>query len=141
MAALFRKRRDEESMDSSSALLVEATSGNQVTHGWRFSLKGSPRHYDDVRRIIESDSGAVVYFGEALTYERGAAVALWRIRANSFKWLPVLYDWWADAERIEPIRFTFYLYIPPELKYPVLDLRESTAAEVESLIKQMAPRT
>ena len=73
-----------------------------MTDGWRFSIKGSPRFYDDVLRIIESDSGAEVYFGEALTYERGAAVALWRIRAVSFGWLPVLYDWWADQERIEP---------------------------------------
>ena len=47
-----------------------------IDDGWRFSLKGSPRFYDDVLRIIESDSGAEVYFGEALTYERGAAVAL-----------------------------------------------------------------
>ncbi len=138
MAALFGKRRN--SGTPGSEMLADVTSGNQVEHGWRFSIKGSPRHYDDVRRIIESDSGAVVYFGEALTYERGAAVALWRIRANSFSWLPVLYDWWADAERIEPIRFTFYLYIPPELKYPALDLRDNTAADVEAFIKQTAPR-
>ena len=59
--------------------------GSPVTDGWRFSLKGSPRFYDDVLHIIESDSGAEVYFGEALTYERGAAVALWRVRASSFR--------------------------------------------------------
>jgi hypothetical protein len=111
-----------------------------VTDGWRFSLKGSPRFYDDVLRIIESDSGAEVYFGEALTYERGAAVALWRIRARTFGWLPALYDWWADQERIEPVRFTFYLYVPPELKYPAMDLREHVPAEVEAFVKRIAPR-
>lgn len=111
-----------------------------LTSGWRFSLKGSPRHYDNVKRIIESDSEAQVYFGEALTYERGAAVALWRVRAENFSWLPALYDWWADAERIEPIRFTFYLYVPPELKYPAMDLRDFTPKEVEAFIKRSAPR-
>jgi hypothetical protein len=136
MAALFGKRRDSSPGES---LLDQATRGNRVTHGWQFSLKGSPRHYDDVLRIIESDAEAEVYFGEALTYERGAAVALWRVRANTFNWLPVLYDWWADLERIEPVRFTFYLYIPPELKYPALDLREHSPADVEAFIKQSAP--
>lgn len=125
---------------SEAALLEAVTSRSPVTGGWRFSLKGSPRLYDDVRRIVESDAGAQVYFGEALTYERGAAVALWRIQATSFSWLPALYDWWSDTERIEPIRFTFYLYIPPELKYPAMDLRGHTPAEVESYIKQHAPK-
>jgi hypothetical protein len=138
MAALFGKRRNAESMGT---LLDQVTRGNRVSNGWRFSLKGSPRHYDDVQRIIESDAGAEVYFGEALTYERGAAVALWRIRANSFAWLPALYDWWADTERIEPVRFTFYLYIPPELKYPALDLRGHPPTEVEAFIKQNAPKS
>ena len=140
MAALFRKRRHSGSQRAAGSLLGEVTQGSPVTDGWRFSLKGSPRFYDDVLRIIESDSGAEVYFGEALTYERGAAVALWRVRARSFGWLPVLYDWWADQERIEPVRFTFYLYIPPELKYPALDLREHSPADVEAFIKQSAPR-
>ena len=90
-------------------------------------------------RIIESDSGAEVYFGEALTYERGAAVALWRVRAQSFAWLPALYDWWADQERIEPVRFTFYLYIPPELKYPALDLREHSPAGRRSVHQDGGP--
>jgi hypothetical protein len=116
------------------------TAGNAVEHGWRFSLKGSPRFYDDVVRIIESDGGAEVYFGEALTYERGAAVALWRVRARSFTWLPALYSWWEDAERIEPVRFTFYLYIPPELKYPALDLRDHAPVDVEAFIKRTAPQ-
>lgn len=139
MATLFR-RRGADSAGGADALLEQVIRGNPVAHGWRFSLKGSPRHYDDVRRIIESDGGAEVYFGEALTYERGAAVALWRVRANGFGWLPVLYDWWADAERIEPVRFTFYLYIPPELKYPALDLREHSPADVEAYIRQHAPK-
>ena len=121
-------------------LLAKATSRSPVTGGWRFSLKGSPRLYDDVRRIIETDAGAQVYFGEALTYERGAAVALWRVQATSFTWLPALYNWWADIERIEPVRVTFYLYIPPELKYPAMDLREHTPADVEAYIKQHAPK-
>jgi hypothetical protein len=109
-----------------------------IEDGWRFSLKGSPRHYDDVKAIIESDPGAVVYFGAALTYERGAGVALWRVSAKSFTWLPKLYDWWAEAERIEPVNFTFHLYLPTDLKYPVLDLRAHDPAAVERYIKQYA---
>ncbi|MBX3071060.1 MAG: hypothetical protein KF883_11215 [Thermomicrobiales bacterium] len=110
-----------------------------IADGWRFSLKGSPRHYDDVKAIIESDPGAVVYFGEALTYERGAGVALWRVSARSFDWLTKLYSWWAEAERVEPVQFTFHLYMPSNLKYPALDLRESTPDAVERYIRQYAP--
>jgi hypothetical protein len=112
-----------------------------VGGGWRFTLKGSPRHYDDVKQLIEANSQSRVYFGEALAYERGAGVALWRVEARDFAWLPKLYDWWAEMERIEPIQFTFNLYIPPELKYAALDLRHSTPQQVEEFIKANAPRT
>jgi hypothetical protein len=139
MTALLGKNRSGRGTREGS-LLAEVTRGSRVTDGWRFSLKGSPRHYDDVLRIIESGAETEVYFGEALTYERGAAVALWRVRARSFDWLPALYAWWADAERIEPVRFTFYLYIPPELKYPALDLRQHAPADVAEFIKRNAPR-
>jgi hypothetical protein len=112
-----------------------------VGGGWRFTLKGSPRHYDDVKRIIESSGSAQVYFGEALAYERGAGVALWRVEARDFTWLPRPYEWWAEQERIEPINFTFNLYIPPQLKYAALDLRDHTPADIEAYIKQHAPQT
>lgn len=39
------------------------------------------------------------------------------------------------------MRFTFYLYIPPELKYPALDLREHSPDGVETFIKRTAPKT
>lgn len=107
--------------------------------GYRFTLKGSPRHYDDVRRIIQDGGEAKVYFGEALAYERGAAIALWRVRAKSFDWLPKLYDWWAEAERIEPIVVSIHLYLPDELKYPALDLRDHTAQDVAEFIRENAP--
>ncbi len=107
--------------------------------GWRFSLKGSPRHYDNVLNIIEADPNSKVYFGEALTYERGAGVALWRIEAKSFSWLPKLYGWWAEMERLEPVDFTFHLYMPGTPKNPSMDLREHTPAEVEAFIKANAP--
>ncbi len=107
--------------------------------GYEFSLKGSPRHYDDVRAIIEAGGEADVWFGEALAYERGAGVALWRIRAKGFDWLDRLYDWWAEAERIEPINVTFHLYLPDDPKYPVLDLRQHTPAEVAEFIRANAP--
>jgi hypothetical protein len=94
-----------------------------------------------VLKIVEADPGARVYFGEALTYERGAGVALWRIEAISFDWLKSLYDWWVEMERVEPVEFTFHLYMPKDLKYPVLDLRESTPDEVAAFIKQNAPRS
>lgn len=109
--------------------------------GWRFSLKGSPRYYEDVLRIIEADPKATVYFGEALTYERGAGVALWRVNAESFAWLPKLYNWWAEAERIEPVITSVHLYLPSNPKYPVMDLRETTASEVERYIKAYAPKS
>lgn len=107
--------------------------------GYQFSLKGSPRHYDDVRLIIEGDGEADVWFGEALAYERGAAIALWRIRAKEFGWLDKLYDWWVEAERIEPIQFTFHLYLPDNLKYPAIDLREHSPEAVAAFIKENAP--
>lgn len=106
--------------------------------GHQFTLKGSPRYFTDVEHII-SESGDHVYFGEPLSYERGAAVALWRIRANDFSWLPRLYDYWVEMERTEPIVTTFHLYLPDELKYPALDLREHTPAEVEAFIRANAP--
>ncbi len=107
--------------------------------GWRFSLKGSPRHYDDVKFLLERHN-ATVYFGEALTYERGAGVALWRVQTEGFNWLPALYTWWAEIERVEPIQVTFHLYLPQDLKYPVMDLRAHTPAEVETFIKTHAPK-
>ena len=106
--------------------------------GHQFTLKGSPRFYQDVKKIF-TDDGCQVYFSEALTYERGAAVALWRVRANSFNWLPKLYDYWVEQERTEPIASTFHLYLPSDLKYPELDLREHTPAEVEAFIRENAP--
>jgi hypothetical protein len=126
-------------MAASVGQSTSATTGPRV-EGWRFSLKGSPRHYDDVRQIVEATGNATVYFGEALTYERGAGVALWRVRARDFDWLPALYRWWAEQERIEPVRFTFHLYIPPEFKYPALDLREHTPEAVATYIRENAPR-
>lgn len=110
-----------------------------VVSGYRFTLKGSPRHYDDVRAIIEASGSANVYFGEALAYERGAGIALWRIKARGFDWLQPLYDWWVEMERTEPIQFTFHLYLPDNLKYPALDLREHSVNDVEKFIREHAP--
>lgn len=107
--------------------------------GHQFTLKGSPRHYDDVKEIIERNGDAQVYFGEALAYERGAGIALWRVRAQKFDWLPELYDWWVEMERTEPIAFTIHLYLPDNLRYPALDLREHTPAEVAEFITANAP--
>jgi hypothetical protein len=107
--------------------------------GYQFTLKGSPRHYDDVKTIIQKHGEATVYFGEALAYERGAGIALWRVRAKSFQWLRDLYAWWVEMERIEPVAFTFHLYLPDNLKYPALDLRENTPDDVIAFIEQNAP--
>jgi len=128
------------SWDEKNRFAANTTVGQPGGEGWRFSMKGSPRHYDDVRRIIEATGTATVYFGEALTYERGAGVALWRVRARDFDWLPELYRWWAEQERIEPIRFTFFLYIPPDQKYPTLDLRDHPPDEVAAIIRERSPR-
>lgn len=125
--------------DAKNEFSTETSTAHPGGTGWRFSLKGSPRHYDDVLRIIEASGAAKVYFGEALTYERGAGVALWRVRARELDWLPELYRWWAEQERIEPVQFTFHLYIPPELKYPALDLRDHPADAVAAYIRDHAP--
>ncbi|CAA9536820.1 MAG: hypothetical protein AVDCRST_MAG49-323 [uncultured Thermomicrobiales bacterium] len=127
-----RKNRDEKVRNSTD------TSDAGRGSGYRFTMKGSPRHYDDVRNIIHA-GGGTVYFGEALTYERGAGVALWRVRCEGFDWLPRLYEWWAESERVEPINVTFHLYLPSDLKYPALDLRQHTPAEVEAFIRANAP--
>lgn len=107
--------------------------------GYRFTLKGSPRHYDNVKALIENGGQAKVYFGEALAYERGAGIALWRIRATDFSWLTPLYDWWAEMEKVEPIQFTFYLYLPDNTRYPVMDLREHSPSDVAAFIAANAP--
>lgn len=133
MSPIFGRSSDRVAVDTAQSPIRDAW-------GWRFSLKGSPRHYDDVVRLVEANGNAEVYFGEALTYERGAGVALWRIKATGFSWLPALYAWWAEQERIEPVRFTFHLYLPPDLKYPAMDLREHEPAAVEAAIRQRAPR-
>lgn len=106
--------------------------------GHQFTMKGSPRFYEDVHRIITEGDGHV-YFGEPLAYERGAAIALWRIRAAEFGWLPKLYDYWVEMERTEPIVTTFHLYLPSDLKYPALDMREHTPEEIEAFIREHAP--
>ena len=149
MSPLFGRRKATTgtgvagaSWDAKNRHAAQTTTGipGDSGEGWRFALKGSPRHYDDVLAIIEGSGTATVYFGEALTYERGAGVALWRVRAQDFDWLPVLYAWWAEQERIEPIRFTFHLYIPPDMKYPTLDLREHPPEAVADKIRERAPR-
>lgn len=116
-----------------------AVTPKTAVDGHQFTLKGSPRHYDDVKAIIEGGGEAQVYFGEPLAYERGAGIALWRIRATGFGWLPKLYDWWTEMERTEPIAFTFHLYLPSDTKYPVMDLREYTPLQVAEFIAANAP--
>ncbi len=118
----------------------DSTAAARPASGWRFSLKGSPRHYDDVKRIIEASGTAVVYFGEALAYERGAGIALWRVAAQDFDWLATLYTWWAEQERIEPIQFTFHLYLPRDPKYPALNLRQHLPDAVAAFVRANAPR-
>ena len=144
MSPLLGRRKsttDGSSWDDQNRFAARTTEGKSGRgEGWRFSLKGSPRHYDDVHRIIEANGTATVYFGEALTYERGAGVALWRVRARDFDWLPELYRWWAEQERIEPIAFTFHLYIPPDQKYPTLDLLDYPPEAVAAYIREHAPR-
>jgi hypothetical protein len=133
MVSLFKRSRRGASEQ------VRPPDANTLGSGYRFSLKGSPRHYDDVFRIIQ-DGGGTVYFGEALTYERGAGVALWRVRSRELSWLQDLYDWWAEAERVEPINATFHLYLPGSDGYPTLDLRDHTPEEVATFIRANAPQ-
>ena len=133
MVSLFRRKPREDFQ------MVRPPDANTLGSGYRFTLKGSPRHYDDVTAIIER-GGGTVYFGEELTYERGAGVALWRVRSRDLSWLDALYDWWAEAERVEPIRSTFHLYLPDNLKYAAMDLRQHTPHEVADFIAAHAPQ-
>lgn len=134
MVSLFRRKRQRGASE-----MVRAPDANTLGSGYRFTLKGSPRHYDDVLRIIEDGDGTV-YFGEALTYERGAGVAMWRVRSRDLGWLTALYDWWAEAERVEPVNSSFHLYLPDNVRYPALDLREHTPDEVAEFIRANAPQ-
>ncbi|MGH2561591.1 MAG: hypothetical protein ACRDJH_21195 [Thermomicrobiales bacterium] len=133
MNRLLGRGKKQQAQDTTAASPL-------LPDGWRFTLKGSPRHYDDVVQIIEQSGNAKVYFGEALAYERGAGIALWRISATGFEWLPKLYAWWAEQERLEPVQFTIHLYLPSDLKYPALNLRQHSPSDVETFIKQRAPR-
>ena len=44
-------------------------------------------------------------------------------------------------ERVEPIRFTFFLYLPNDPKHAELDLRLHTPDEVERFVRENAPRS
>ncbi len=47
---------------------------------WVVTIRSVPLRYDELRRVVESTGEARVYFGEALAYLRGEAVALLRER-------------------------------------------------------------
>ncbi|HAX24834.1 MAG TPA: hypothetical protein DEU95_10545 [Chloroflexi bacterium] len=75
-----------------------------------FTLRSTPRHHDGIVAAIESTGSAKVYFSEPLAYLRGQGVALFRIEATGFDWLPNLYQFWRNTEAIEAFAFDIALY-------------------------------
>jgi hypothetical protein len=69
----------------------------------------------------------VRFLGIVDSSERGAPFLLWAVRTHTVQWLPAFYAWWRDAERTESVRLAFFLFLPPETRFPALDLRKHSA--------------
>jgi hypothetical protein len=93
-----------------------------------------PHHYAEIKAAIESAGDARVWFGEPLSYLEGRGVSLFRVEAKGFTFLKNLYDFWAEAERLEATGFDIRLFA--KNKQFVGSLRGLTPAEAEQLIKE-----
>jgi len=98
-----------------------------------FTLRSVPHHYDGIKAAIESTGDAHVYFGEPLAYIRGQGVSLFRVEATGFRFLPNLFDWWAEVEREEATGFDIRLF--KNNKEFVGSLRGLTPQAAEELIR------
>lgn len=103
---------------------------------WVFTLRSVPHHYDEIKAAIESTGDARVWFGEPLAYLEGRGVALFRVEATGFTFLPNLYAFWAEAERNEATGFDIALFT--ENKQMVGSLRGLSQQQAEALIKEHA---
>ena len=104
-----------------------------------FTLRSTPRHYDEIKEAIEADGGARVWFGEALAYLRGQGVSIFRVEATNVNFLEGLYEWWRQKEIDEAFSFDINLFFND--RDWVASLREHTPAEIRRVIETQAPRT
>lgn len=105
---------------------------------YRFALRSTPRHHDEIREIIER-GGARVYFSEPLAYLRGQGIALFRVEATDLSFLDDLYEWWPKKEHEEAFAFDINLFFND--REWVASLREHTPEEIKRMIEEGAPRT
>lgn len=108
----------------------------EMASAWLFTLRSVPHHYDEIKAAIESTGDARVWFGEPLAYLEGRGVAIFRVEANGFSFLPNLYAFWAKAERDEAAGFDIRLYT--HNKQLVGSLRGLTPQYAEAFIKEHA---
>lgn len=106
----------------------------EMASAWLFTLRSVPHHYDEIKAAIESTGDARVWFGEPLAYIEGRGVALFRVEATGFTFLPNLYEFWAEAERNEATGFDIRLFT--QNKELAGSLRGLTQQDAEALIKE-----
>lgn len=104
-----------------------------------FTLRSTPQHHDGIKAAIGSTGSARVYFSEPLAYLRGQGIALFRIEATGFDWLPNLYTYWREAEAIEAFTFDIALYVN-NVDY-VTSLKGLTPDEARRIIEESAETT
>ncbi len=113
--------------------------GPETVGAYLFTLRSTPRHYNEIAEQIEQGGGARVYFGEPLAYLRGQGISLFRVEATSLDFLDNLYQWWAAKEKSEAFAFDINLFFGD--KEWVASLREHTPAAIRSMIQDGAPKT
>lgn len=104
-----------------------------------FTLRSVPRHHDPIRDVINSSSGARVWFSEPLAYLRGQGVSIFRVEASDLGFLDALYDWWRTTESAEAFSFDINLFFND--REWVASMREHSPAAIRALIEANAPRT
>lgn len=102
------------------------------------TVRSAPLRYDELRQLVESTGEARVYFGEALAYLQGEAVALLRIEATGFEWVRRLYDWWQVAQQRDAVPFDVRFYVRD--REFVGSFREDQLEELLVRLAERAPR-
>ncbi len=105
---------------------------------WVITVRSVPLRYDELRRVVESTGEARVYFGEALAYLKGEAVALLRIEATGLGWIDELYRWWQQAQKRDGIAFDVRFYVR-DRDY-VGSFQKDCVEELVERLREQAPR-
>ncbi len=113
----------------------EKESQPRTPGAWVVTIRSVPLRYDELRQVVESTGEARVYFGEALAYLKGEAVALLRIEATGFEWVRALADWWRWAQKRDGISFDVRFYVH-DREFVGSFQRDS----VEELVRQLEER-